>query len=45
MNYIYIMSIYAIESLSDIHSVLIYMPCCMYSMYMMKIMYELLHTE
>ena len=24
------MSIYAIESLSDIHSVLIYMPCCMY---------------
>ena len=31
MNYyIYIMSIYAIETLSDVHSILIYMPCCMY---------------
>ena len=26
---IYIMSIYAIETLSDVHSILIYIPCCM----------------
>ena len=27
---LHIMSIYAIETLSDVHSILIYMPCCMY---------------